>query len=581
MSEIPKSPSRGLLSRLLRILFLAAVIAVSVFIGAGSEPLVQIVSQIIASSTPTVTSTPSATPTLTPTFTPTFTPSASPTITTTPTRLSTNDPQLSYLISMPKDLKFHYTSLTDGGSLDWKGSSWIPSKPPGSGNISYEVQITYPNRRLGPYAQYGVFRTFSNLDTESGQRIRFAVTGVGSIRVGQHEYEIRSETAEFSWVRPTATPTLTPTDTSTPSKTHTPTFTPTASATHTSTPTATPTATPTFTHTHTPTNTPTFTATHTFTPSNTPTPTNTLTPTNTYTPTSTYTPTNTDTPTHTFTPSETFTPTFTPTSTFTPTNTPTASDTPTATSTFTPSPTFTPDVSKLRILFRVIPNGNVNIRSCPGTTCNPPVGVSRRGQVFEVFETVTGSDGDWYHIIFGDRTAFIAGWLTIKTSDATATFRAATATSREATSRAQSAARSRNSRATSTAKARATVASRRTVETGATYRVNFSGLFSTTCMVTPALNSSAVRNVMSIGGNDKYAVEVSIARPGSSRALSIARETLIDDGVGGKARLMILSSSSRFSPGMYTVRLDKGPYYHEVNWRIRSTAHVALVVVCN
>jgi len=246
----------------------------------------------------------------------------------------------------------------------------------------------------------------------------------------------------------------------------------------------------------------------------------------------------------------------------------------------------------MKVLFKILPNGAVNIRSCPGTTCNPRIGVARRGDVFEVVGQMAGTDGEWYQIIYENRLAYIAGWLTTRTADATATSKAATSAASTAKSRAQSTVRARNSRATSTARARnsratatakvkTTIESRKTVETGATYRVNFSGISPTTCRVTPALNTSAVRNLISIGGNNKYAVEAAITPPGLTRAFQVTRETLINDGIGGRARLMILSSSSRLSPGLYTVRLEKGPYYHEVNWRIRTSAYAALVIVCD
>ena len=246
---------------------------------------------IVPAATPTPTFTPTATPTNTPTFTPTFTPTSTPTNTPTntptPTRLAKNDPQLSYLIPKPDNLSFVYNARADSGSISWGRSNWVPSKPLDSSNIKYEVRVIYPNRILGPYTVLGSKHTFSNLDTQPSQRLRFTVVAVGSIRIGQYEYEIRSEDAAYRWIRPTSTPTSTPTPTNTPTNTYTP--------TNTSTPTNT------FTPTFTPSNTPTPTAT--FTPSNTPTPTATFTPSNT--PTATFTPSITPTPTNTFTPSPT------------------------------------------------------------------------------------------------------------------------------------------------------------------------------------------------------------------------------------------------------------------------------------
>ena len=236
-----------------------------------------------ATPTPTFTPTATHTPTITPTNTLTPTPTHTPTNTPTPTRLARNDPQLSYLVSEPGNLSFVYDARTDSATVSWGLSDWTPSKPPDSSNISYEVRVIYPHRVLGPYTVSGNKHTFSNLNTHPSQRLRFTVTAVGSMRIGQYEYEIKSVVATYRWIRPTATPTSTSTSTPTPTPTNTP--------TNTSTPTNTP--------------TPTNTFTPTFTPSNTPTPTVTFTPSNTPTPTATFTPSNTPTPTHTSTPTPT------------------------------------------------------------------------------------------------------------------------------------------------------------------------------------------------------------------------------------------------------------------------------------
>ena len=169
------------------------------------------------------------------------------------------------------------------------------------------------------------------------------------------------------------------------------------------------------------------------------TPTSTHTP--TYTPTATHTPTITSTPTHTSTP----TATHTPTQTFTPTNTYTPTHTSTPTSTSTPTPR--------KVLFEIISNGVVNIRSCAGTTCNPPLGAASRSDVFEVIAQVDGSGGEWYEINYQGGTAYIAAWLTTKTESLTATAQAA---SRTATARAaERAARAATQSAARTATARA------------------------------------------------------------------------------------------------------------------------------
>ena len=205
---------------------------------------------IVPAATPThtPTSTPTETPTNTPTSTPTDTPTNTPTSTSTstPTRLPDNSPQLSYLISTPRDLTLSYSARTGSATLRWTRSTWVPTKPSGARTISYEVSVIYPNRTFGPYSVSGNRRTFANLDTQESESLRFLVTANASIRIGHHSYEFRSNTSELSWTRPTSTPTFTPTDT----PTHTPTNTPTVTATYT------PTSTSTYTPTNTPTNTP-------------------------------------------------------------------------------------------------------------------------------------------------------------------------------------------------------------------------------------------------------------------------------------------------------------------------------------
>ncbi len=200
----------------------------------------------------TPTSTPTSTSTNTPTNTATNTPTPSPTntptntATNTPTKLPKDSSQLSYIISKPDDISFSYNERTDSGTVHWGKSNWVPTKPSGSSNITYEVSVIYLNRTFGPYSVAGNRRAFTNLDVQESQRLRFSVIAVGSVKIGQYSYEFKSKVAEVGWTRPTSTPTNTPTDT----PTHTPTNTPT------DTPTATPTNTPTNTPTYTPTRLP-------------------------------------------------------------------------------------------------------------------------------------------------------------------------------------------------------------------------------------------------------------------------------------------------------------------------------------
>ena len=407
MAQIQKSNARRLLGGILRFATLLLLLAAAVLLGSSLEPLTEIVSEFIATSTSTPTATATAT----------HTPTA------TPTRLSMDSSELAYKLLAPDNLKLIYDFATGSGTVTWGGIGWMPTEPAETHFIRYELTAIYPDFSLGPFLSSGENSyTFTGLNAHRYEEVAIALRAVGTIRIGQHEYEFTSGFVEIVWTAPTVTPTftatytVTPTNTPLPTHTFTPTYTPTATytpsatETPTATPTNTPTALPTFTSTHTPTYTPTITPTHTLAPSDTPTPTNTFTPSKTFTPTDTSTPSKTPTPKPTYTPSKTFTPTFTPTETFSPSYTPTASDTPTSTPTFTPSPSYTPDVSRMKVVFKVIANGNVNIRSCPGTTCNPPVGVSRRGDVYEVVGQVPGSDGEWYLIRFDDRPGLYR-WL--------------------------------------------------------------------------------------------------------------------------------------------------------------------------
>ncbi len=566
MSDAPQSRMRNTISLLLRIVLLGALVAASIFIGAGFEPLVNVVSELIASSTPTVTRTPTATLT----FTPTSTATNTSTYTPTPTRLAKTDPLLSYRISTPKNLSFDYHFDEDSGSISWGKSDWVPSKPAGLSNIFYEVRIVYPDLTLGPYTVAGTRHRFSNLDTQPNQRLKFTVTALGSIRIGQYKYNIRSETVELAWIRPTATPSSTPT--STPTDTLTPTSTTTDIPTNTPTDTPTPTNTPSSTATHTPTDTPIPTSTSTNTPTETPTDTPTVT--NTITPTKTYT------PTHTFTPSKTFTPTYTATDTFTPSHTPTASDTPTSTMTYTPSPTHTPDINKLKVLFKVVSHGVINIRSCPSTSCNPRLGVTQRGNVYEVVGRTTETDGEWYQIKYENRLAYIAGWLMTKTSDATATARAATATSNKATSSAASTARVRNSRATSTARARGENV---VIQTDRVNRIGNSG-----CSIEPESQRIGGEDTwFLIHGRRQDDVTVSLTRPNERTPMSVTlkgKRTFFNSGSnfrsGDPFIIQGYGSNERFPTGTYTIQLRLGNSRYNISWNARSRDQYRIWVYC-
>lgn len=64
--------------------------------------------------------------------------------------------------------------------------------------------------------------------------------------------------------------------------------------------------------------------------------------------------------------------------------------------------------------FPIVVNGDVNLRSCAGTTCDV-VQVAKNGSLL----TVIGTDGDWYEVQLDDgTTAFIASRLTTAGPDA-------------------------------------------------------------------------------------------------------------------------------------------------------------------
>lgn len=178
-----------------------------------------------ATPTSTLTSTHTSTPTDTPTGTSTNTP------TNTPTRLPKDSPQLSYELSVPENILFNYIVRGDSGTLSWDLANWVPSIPPGAGKITYMVSLIYPDRTFGPFDVTGSSRRFTNLDVQEKQGLRFSLSAVATIKIGQYEYDFVSESAFLTWTRPTATPTYTPTNTSTPTVTPTPTYTPTSTPT--------------------------------------------------------------------------------------------------------------------------------------------------------------------------------------------------------------------------------------------------------------------------------------------------------------------------------------------------------------
>ena len=65
------------------------------------------------------------------------------------------------------------------------------------------------------------------------------------------------------------------------------------------------------------------------------------------------------------------------------------------------------------ILFKVTTRSSVNLRDCSNTSCDL-VGKTEAGDVLDVI----AEDGDWYEIKFDSKSAFIAGWLTLRLPDA-------------------------------------------------------------------------------------------------------------------------------------------------------------------
>lgn len=544
-------------------------------LGASLEPLNEIVNNLLITST----------------YTPTATATATNTPTPTPTRLPLDSRHLAFRLPAPLDARLDYDPSTGSGIVTWDASEWMPTEPSIANNIRYELTAVYPDFGLGPFVVEGdLSYTFSALNAHRYSEVTIVLRAVGTILIGGHDYDFSSSTIEIKWITPTATPSYTPSNTYTPTYTFTPTDTPTATytatETKTNTPTATPTDTPTVTdtatatYTFTATNTSTATNTNTSTATPTDTETNTPTHTSTSTPTQTFTPSNTPTPTSTLTPSMTFTPTQTPTETFTPSHTPTASDTPTETPTFTPSPTHTPDVSKLKVLFNIVANGTINIRSCPGTTCNPRLGLTTKGSIYEVVGQTTGTDGEWYQIKYENQVAYIAGWLTTKTSDATATSRAATATSGAATSRAQSTARSRNSSATSTARARPAHV---VIQTDRVNRIGNSG-----CSIEPESQRLGSEDTwFLILGRRQDSVTVSLTRPNERiplRVVSKVKRSFVNSGSNFRAGdpfiLQSYGSNQRFPTGLYTIQLTLGSNRYNVSWNVSNRDQYRIWVIC-
>ncbi len=425
-------PKRGVGCKLLAVILILIVAAV-LYAGGEFDPLVEIVQDEIALLTNS--------------------------------RLPETSPRLRYSLTVPQDAHFSFDSRRISVTVRWNASNWEPRKPTAS-ELEYQISVlAHNNSRIGSYTTTKPEIAVDFLYRYFGQTLKFVIRASGKIRIDNHDYDFQSDWQEFSWQVPAATPT----PTSTPTNTPTPTYTPTPTATNT--PTATPTATN--TATATPTDTPTATSTKTFTPTATNTSTSTPTPTrlplddsqlafqisaprllrfshNAHNDSGTiswigsnWVPDNpTDTSDFEYEvrvsfPHRTFGPYVVSGNSYTFSNLdtrryPRLEFTVTAVgavrlgqhdymfrSEFAklewtkPGVTVTPDIDNLEVLFRVVSNGQVNIRSCPATTCNPPLGMTSRGGVYEVVGQESGKDGEWYQIVFENQMAYIAGWLRV------------------------------------------------------------------------------------------------------------------------------------------------------------------------
>ncbi len=200
---------RGITTIVLRFLFMIALVAVGAVIGAEFKPLSDLLVESIASAFDL--------------------------------RLPDGHSRLEFSLTTPRELTFvFYSNERDQGvDLKWSGSEWRPGRPPDS-DYSYEIFVfTYDGTRITSFLSEKPALYVGDIGGYLGQTLRFIVQAVGTIRVGEHKYDFKSEKAEFRWTVPAPTPTNTPTATSTPTPTDTSTNTPTNTPTNTSTSTPT------------------------------------------------------------------------------------------------------------------------------------------------------------------------------------------------------------------------------------------------------------------------------------------------------------------------------------------------------
>jgi len=381
----------------------------------------------------------------------------------TNSRLPDSSPRLRFSLTSPRDAQFSFDSRRKSASVRWHASNWEPSIPADS-KFNYVISVLAPNNsRVGSYSKTTPEITADFVYRHFGQTLTFVIQAVGTIRINDHSYDFQSDPRRFRWQVPAATSTPTNTPTNTPTSTNTPT--PTSTNTPTATPTNTATPTSTSTPTATPTNTDTATATNTATLTPSPTPTrlpasdtrlafqisaprflrvshNAINDSGTISWVKSNWVPEIPADSSDFTyevrviyPHRTFGPYIVSEQRYSFSNLdsmryPRLTFTVTATGSFRlgqheyhfkseaaeiewtkPGVTITPDISEEDVLFRIVSNGPVNIRSCPKTTCNPPLGMTSRGSVYDVIEQVAGTDGEWYKIIFEDQVAYVAGWL--------------------------------------------------------------------------------------------------------------------------------------------------------------------------
>ena len=185
---VPVSESSSML-RLMRFMLLAVFVVAAIVVGAGFEPL----SNLVAESFALLTN----------------------------SRLPETSSRLAYSLTAPRDMTFAFNDESQTVELQWSGSDWRPDTPPDP-SVVYVVSVfAADNARITSFDSKDESRTIGSISSYLGQRLKFIVKAEGSLRIGEHHYYFESEEAEFTWILPAATPTVTPTSTPTNTPTDT------------------------------------------------------------------------------------------------------------------------------------------------------------------------------------------------------------------------------------------------------------------------------------------------------------------------------------------------------------------------